>query len=98
MGPSVRVWNADRRTIDRYALLFTSYLDGRLTDEQFTADFLDEWKRDRDGGVTTGEVIDGIMIAVDCFWPDPLPNDPLAIGVDELRREVADALVKLRAP
>ena len=83
-------------TVRRYAELVRTFLGDNKPEEQFVKAFLEEWRTDRDAGVTTGAIVDALMTAVDAYRPDP--TEPWELGSDELRREAAAALAQLTTP
>lgn len=83
----------DQTVVRRYVALIESFLGEQRTAEQFVSDFLDEWKRDRDSGIRTGDEIDNLMTGVDCY-SDTLIN-VWDIDEDQLRREATDALAAI---
>ena len=85
----------DRAVVVRYAALIESFLGAQRTAEEFVADFLDEWKRDRDSGILTGEALDSLMTGVDCYSDTMI--DAWTIDEDQLRREATDALNAISA-
>lgn len=85
----------DQAVVRRYAALIESFLGEQRTVEQFVSDFLDEWKRDRDSGIRTGDAIDKLMTGVDCYSDEPI--DAWTIDEDQLRREATDALTAISA-
>lgn len=87
--------DVDHAVVRRYAALIESFLEGQRTVGQFISDFLDEWKRDRDSGVRTGDAIDSLMTGVDCYSDTPI--DDWAIGEEQLRREATNALDAISA-
>lgn len=83
----------DQTVVRRYVALIESFLGEQRTTEQFVSDFLDEWKRDRNSGIRTGDEIDNLMTGVDCYSDTLI--DVWAIDEDQLRREATDALAAI---
>lgn len=76
--------------VERYVPLLEAFVNGGISADDFQDRFLTLWREDRDSGRPTGEVIDNLMVGVDCY--DGNPELTGRIDADQLKVETRDAL------
>jgi hypothetical protein len=79
----------------RYIPLLQALVERKIDAPEFQHRFLDWWREDRDAGMPTVDIIDNLMVGVDCY--DENPDVPMRIDADQLRAEIAEALRLLAA-
>jgi hypothetical protein len=84
----------------KYKRLMEDFINEVIPVEDFERDYLNTFKNET-GRMNEKlfEILNGVFEAVDCYWHECLPGQETAFEISEqqLKKEVSEALVKLKS-
>ncbi len=85
--------------LEKYKEIMEAFINKKISADEFQTQYLRKFKEwDDRMNKTQFEILNGVFESADCYWHECLPGQETDFEISEhqLRKEVTDALVKLK--